>query len=66
MIIYVQHLTGLLQVSWYSREKAGFSLPYKVYGENSAKSVFHMLVSDLSDLLCMYTQKTACIRAVGL
>ena len=38
----------------YSREKAGFSLPYKIYGENNAESDFVMLISDLfnlSDLL---------------
>ena len=42
VIIYVQHL----QIWGYSREKAGFSLPYKVYG---AESAFLILISDLYD-----------------
>ena len=37
-------LTDLLQIRGYSREKAGFSLPYKVYG---AESAFLILISDL-------------------
>ena len=37
-------LTDLLQICGYSREKAGFSLPYKVYG---AESAFLILISDL-------------------
>ena len=39
-------LTDLLQIRGYSREKAGFSLPYKVYG---AESAFLILISDLYD-----------------
>ena len=37
-------LTDLLQIRGYSREKAGLSLPYKVYG---AESAFLILISDL-------------------
>ena len=51
VIIYVQHLQICFK-SGYSREKAGFSLPYKVYG---AESAFLILISDLlklSNLLC--------------
>ena len=36
-------LTDLLQICGYNREKAGFSLPYKVYG---AESAFLILISD--------------------
>ena len=39
-------LTDLLRIRGYSREKAGFSLPYKVYG---AESAFLILISDLYD-----------------
>ena len=37
-------LTDLLQIRGYSREKVGFSLPYKVYG---AESAFLILIGDL-------------------
>ena len=46
VIIYVQHLQICFESGWYSREKAGFSLPYKVYG---AESAFLILISDLYD-----------------
>ena len=39
-------LTDLLRIRGYSREKAGFSLPYKIYG---AVSAFLILISDLYD-----------------
>ena len=39
-------LTDLIRIRGYSREKAGFSLPYKVYG---AESAFLILISDLYD-----------------
>ena len=45
VIIYIcTALTDLLQIRGYSREKAGFSSPYKVYG---AESAFLILISDL-------------------
>ena len=51
VIIYVQHLQICFESGGTGREKAGFSLPYKVYG---AESAFLILISDLlnlSDLL---------------
>ena len=47
MIIYVQHLQICFESGGtVDREKAGYSLPYKVYG---AESAFLILISDLYD-----------------
>ena len=41
VIIYVQHPQNCFMKSVGTVKKAGFSLPYKVYGANNAESAFY-------------------------